>query len=275
MNKTPDLFSCFNPQQYLLAVYNYRKATEDSFSYDTWAQELGMQNRSFLRLIVTGKRSLTPKMTAQICRRLGFDDSQVEFFQLLSESTRAKSATSRQFYEKQILRAMKVKRDHHDLQDYQEFVSDIHLPRVHALLSFTDISKTPENFAKILNLSESETLLKLKALEKFGMAKHTADGWEPLNRCFKISDHYTRALQEYHKRCLEIAADAMILPKEERRYRSLLLPLNAGDYESFHAELNHLIDRFLVVYDVKALEDRRLYQIHFSAVPVSSKNESR
>ncbi|WP_415061831.1 TIGR02147 family protein [Bdellovibrio sp.] len=273
--KTPDLFTYLNVNQYLEDLYAYRKKKDRSFSYEVWAQELEFTNRSFLRQIVIGRRSLTEKTIKIICDKMAFSTAEREYFHLLVLYSKSKTQEQRNLYGRKLLHLIKSDYPQTEVQNYYEFLSTPFLPRLQTLLSFEDIEKSTANLSTLLGATPHKTESALQLLEKIKMAQSEVNTnglreWKSLQRAFKIPDKMgDDALLGYHELSLKEAIQAQNLPPEQRRYKSLLLPLSPQEFEEFVEELQVFIKQALKRYDVDELHSRRLHQINFNIHAVS------
>lgn len=87
--KAPEIFNFLSIQHYLQKLYEYRKSTEQRFSYQLWAEEVGVADRSYLRQVVTGQRTLNSELAHQIANQLRFEDLEYRYFILLTEYSAA------------------------------------------------------------------------------------------------------------------------------------------------------------------------------------------
>lgn len=55
--KKPNIFEYLDIISYLSDYYMYRKSIHSGFSYESWAAELELKSRSFLRMMVLGKKN--------------------------------------------------------------------------------------------------------------------------------------------------------------------------------------------------------------------------
>ncbi|WP_291515551.1 TIGR02147 family protein [Bdellovibrio sp. ArHS] len=274
--KKPDLFTYLNINQYLEDFYNYRKQSDRSFSYGSWALELGFTNRSFLRQIVIGRRSLTDKTIQTLCERMNYSAPEKEYFYLLVHYSKSKSAEQRNLYGRKLLQI--IKSDHPqraDVQNYLEFLSSPLLPRLQILLSFQNIDKSSETLARMLGTSLHKIESALQLLQKINLAEGqtSTEGvmhWKSLQSSFRVPDKIGDAiLLDYHELSLKEAIQAKSLPPAQRRYKSLLVPLSADEFEEFLQDLQVFIQQTLKKFDVDDLRSRRLYQINFNIHSVS------
>ncbi|WP_373997691.1 hypothetical protein [Bdellovibrio bacteriovorus] len=88
---------------FLRDLYNYRKKTEEGFSYETWAFELNFQHRSFLRQVVIGRRALTEATAQQIAHRLFTNPEEQRHFMILFHYSRSRTPQERQLFGQQLM----------------------------------------------------------------------------------------------------------------------------------------------------------------------------
>jgi len=267
----PQLKRYLDIHHFLQDLYEYRKRTEDGFSYETWSQELDFTNRSFLRQVVTGRRSLTTETAELLKKRLHFETSDKDYFDLLIRYSRATNHKEKEVLGQQMMKILKSESSQCEIGDYHAFISKPLHPQVQTLLSFVDIPKTPENLARILNKDLADVEEALLLLQKIKMAEKDEFGeWRAVVRSFKVSDKLgSQALLQYHREALGEAIEASKLPPSERRYRSLLLPLNPDEFAVFLSEFNDFAERMKRKFDIDDFRGRKLHQVNLNIYSVS------
>lgn len=271
MPKKPNVLEYLSVHHYLNDLYKYRKQTESNFSYELWAQELDFTNRSFLRQIVTGRRSLTLEMAKQISMRLNFQGVEKQYFELLVQYSKSRSLEKQSALGRELMSLIKSENVQQDVHDYCEFVSRTLYPKLQTLLSFDDISKTPKELAHMLRQEPEDISKALEVLQKIGLAElGDSQEWNSVAKSFKVPENIgDRNILEYHALSLREAIEARSLPKQQRRYLSLMLPLNEKDFEAFWEEFNKFKKEMLRKFDVDNLGDKRLYQMNLNVYSVS------
>jgi uncharacterized protein (TIGR02147 family) len=271
MEKKPDLLEYLSIQHYLKDLYKWRKQTEASFSYESWAQELDFKNRSFLRQIVIGRRNLTTDTSRQLARRLHFQGVELEYFELLVQYSRAQSLDKKNALGLKLTGLLKAEHQQQDVKDYCEFISDTLYPRLQTLLSFKDIPKTPEQLGYLLNQPPDKIHQALQILEKIQLAaRGPEEEWSAVSKSFKVKEALgDRHLLNYHALSLHEAINAQSLPKDQRRYFSLLLPLSTEDFASFWDDFNRFKKEMIRKFDADDLRKRRLFQMNLNIHAVS------
>lgn len=267
----PELHNYLDIHDYLKDLYTYRKKSETGFSYESWAQELGFHNRSFLRQVIVGRRSLTEATIQVLCERLNLNSIDREYFHLLVLYSRARSPEQRNLYGRKLRQLIRNGYEQAEVADFQEFISTPLVPQVQMLLSFEDTEKTPQGLARLLGRPHHDVQDALQTLHSIRMAEETDGTWVSRQRALKVSDRLgNRALQSFHEQCLLEAARAKELPVADRRYRTLLVSLNEEEKEKFLQELEVFVKQTLSQYDPREFAGRKLFQINVNLHAVAS-----
>lgn len=270
MNK---LFTFLHITHYLQDLYTTRKAQDPNFSYDVWAKELGIKNRSFLRLVVVGKRSLNEELAQKLIHWIQLDAIEEAFFRDLIQYSQSKTQEQKRFFGKKLVGYLKKEVDLAEVESRFDFLSDPDLPSLKTMLSFNDIDKSIDGLASVTGKHAAVVEQNLKKLEVLGLAaKNENSHWETKDKSFKVKDSFgDLGLQMYHEESLKRAIAARSLSPDCRRYRSLLVPLGKEDYDVFLKDLQEFVAKTLTKFDTDEIKDKQLYQINFNLFPVFQK----
>lgn len=271
-----------NAIQYLRSYYEHKKNTEKNFSYATWALQMGIKSRSFLRLVLVGKRNLTNDVAEIISNTLPLSPLEKKYFLTLVQLE-----NTRQLSDKVVLNSSlqqlrkKYALKNHDFaeiqkQDLYDFFSSFQIPRLQVLISIENIDKSSTHLAQLLQMKESDVLSHLQTLNKLGLAKCENNQWIATKKDLNTQDHPGDiALQSFHKKSLEEAIAAIALPATERKYQSLVLSLHEADFKAVHQELRGCLEQIVLKYADRNNRDQsndplKIYQINLNLIPVSS-----
>lgn len=270
----PEVKKYLNVFQYLQDFYQFKKDQDQQFSYEVWAKELGASDKSYVRLIVIGKRPLNDKMAAAFVKNLSLTFDEQKYFLTLIQYTQSKSHEHKDLFGKKLVALLKSELDQLEIKSHYDFLSNPLLPRLQVFLGFRDLDQSPKNLAWLLRVTPDEikegldTLLELKLIEK------TDTGYKPLKKSFKVPDGFGDiGLEAFYNKNLEEAQAAIQLPKEERRFKSLFLPLNKTEFEDYLNNMQSFVNEQLFKFNPDEYKDRRLYQVHFNIIPVSAKQD--
>jgi uncharacterized protein (TIGR02147 family) len=277
--KAPAIWDFVEPVQFLKAQYQYRKSCEPDFSFATWAAELGLKSRSFLRLVLIGKRSLTEDLAHLFVQNLKLNKSETQYFTHLVGLHRASQLQTKEYHSREIskLRKKFLLKSHSITEvsrtDLFDFLSSYQIPRLQTLLTIEEVEKTVPNLARLLKMKESEVSQHLQTLQKLGLAEkenNESEKWTATQSRIGAPDALGNiALQSFHRKSLEEAIQALTLPKETRRYQSLVLPLTMEQLQELNEEVQQTFQACLQKFEPQTDGEKRIYQINLNIIPVS------
>lgn len=268
ITEKPKVREYLSAREFLNAVYNFRKEKAAHFSYSTWAAELGFKSRSYLRLVIVGKRNFTDQSLDVFIRGLKFTSAEANHFLNLVKFEQASEFAQRQTHFERVLKG--YKKSSRQVHDYYAFFSSHFGPRLQVLLSLTDIRKTPEKLAELLGAPLTVVSDLLQNLESIGLAKKNSSEWQSTTNDFEVADKCGDiALKSFYQKSFEDAVKAMELPFEKRKFDSLLLPLTSEEYSELNREIQLVIEKLFSKFSASTGNGRELYQIIFSSIPVS------
>ncbi|WP_413575769.1 TIGR02147 family protein [Bdellovibrio sp. HCB290] len=259
---------------YLQDYYKFRKSTEKSFSYESWSQELQINSRSFLRLVVIGKKRVSDHFVEEFSRLNFATKNEEEYFAYLVKYSRASTQKDKQAFGAELLRILKTNTQQTTVPEFTDFISSPMLPRLLTLLSFKDLPLTAQTFTTLLKLPEGEVVSALNKLEEMKLVcKEDKDGkihWQSLNSKFKVQDKKGSVdLMKFHRQSLLEAIEAFHLPLDLRRYKSLLLPFSEQELKLFYEAMDTFASEQFVRFSGDEYEGRRLFQINLNVHPVA------
>jgi len=276
-SKAPAIWEFVEPIEFLKAQYRFRKDRESHFSFASWAEELGLKSRSFLRLVLIGKRSLTEDLSHLFIQNLKLNKSETTYFTHLVGLHRATQLQTKEFHSREITKLRKkfLLKNHSMVEvrpaDLFEFLSSYQIPRLQVLLTLDEVEKTAENLARLLKMKESEVLQHLATLQNLGLAERSEGGrWIATQSKIGTPDALGNiALQSFHRKSLEESIQALALPKDTRRYQSLVMALTFEQFEELHQEFRQVLESFSQKFETPKPDSKKVYQINLNIIPVS------
>lgn len=256
---------------FLEATYQWRKSQDRDFSYSSWARELGLNSRVFLKLIVAGKRSITERSMPLFLEKLQLTPAEIPYFTALARLERASSAREREMQLSELCRHRKAKSKPSPVLDHFEFLSSPLAMRVQTTLTFNKDGWSASEIAEFLSAKVSEVQSCLRTLQKLTIARESDSLWFATLNQFEVPDQWgSEALQALHRKSLEAAAQAIALPPQERRYQVLNLFLTSEELEEANQRLIEFCNELMERYSNTKPAGSRLYQTHLSLIPVSA-----
>ncbi len=107
--KPPDIFEFLNVHHFLQQTYVYRKSVERHFSYQRWADEMSIKDRSYLRQVVTGQRSINAEMSEKLQLNIKLSTLELQYFRALIEYSTANDKDARDELGKKLVNLIKQK----------------------------------------------------------------------------------------------------------------------------------------------------------------------
>jgi uncharacterized protein (TIGR02147 family) len=270
--KAPNVLEYLDVHSYLQDYYNHRKKLDKNFSYEAWCAELGFKSRSFLRMMVVGKKKITPKLAEAIANQNLYAPEEQEYFAYLVKYSQSGSIKDRQVYGQKMMQILKRQNKAEVIPDSENFISSPLLPRLLSLFSYEDVQTSTPNLARIMGLGEEQTRQALQTLKSLGLVENTedADLWKSKVSTFKVPDNKgSQYLRHFHEKSLHEALQAFDKPVQTRRYKSLLLPMDEEDFAVFNRMLDDFANEQIVRHDVKMYGGKRIFQVNFNIYPVT------
>lgn len=272
--RRPEIFEHLDYRSFMEKYYGFKKAVDPNFSYQAWSEKVGFKSRSFLRLIIAGRRSVTASVLPQLVHALDLRSHEAAYFSKLVDYNSATTFESRNYHFQQLLKLNKSK-TMVKVRDAYRFLASYKNPRLLTLLGLEGGPKDPQKIAKSLGLSLAETESLLEGLQALGLVeKMDSDHWQATLKTFEVpEDLGNLAIQSFHKQSLAEASQALSLDPKIRIHGSRILTLTPQDYEQFQDELNQFLDQLVTKYHQSKIPAQptglRLYQINFNFIPVS------
>jgi uncharacterized protein (TIGR02147 family) len=269
-NIAPHVCDFHKATEFLKAHYEFRKKLDPGFSYEAWSVELGYKSRSFVKMAVSGQRSLTAEFIQKFSESVKFSNEDSHYFHLIVSHEQAATDQERALYLDKIFEHSGRRKPLQILENQDEFLLDVQLPKIFLLLGFQDVESTPENLAKISGCDVASMNVRLEKLEALGLVTTNGQHWLPVDESFRVPSKYgNQALEAYHNACLTEAMAAQKIETRLRRFRSLLLPLGEEEFDSLLGDIENLVGKSIAKYNHKELQNRRLYKLNVNLYPVS------
>ncbi|MES2802329.1 MAG: TIGR02147 family protein [Bdellovibrionota bacterium] len=261
---------------YLQDYYHWRKATNPDFSYEYWSEELEFKSRSYIRMMIMGKKKVSKKFCEVFCRLNFIRSLDEEYFFYLVKHSQATNQSERKVFGAKLMQLLRNIKNTEVINDPPaDFISDPALPRLFTLLGLQDINPTAKNLAHLMSLTLAEVNAYLEKLEELTLASRSMIDdeihWLASPQGFKIPDnHGNMNLFKFHEHSLNDAVAAFHQPSKVRRYRSLLLPLSQDELNQLYSFLDDFASEQLSRFDNESYKGRRLFQMNLNIHPVTN-----
>lgn len=275
--KKPSVFSYSDHRRYLAEFYEYAKANEYGFSFRVFSKRAGINSSNYLRLVIDGKRNLSPAMSAQFAKGCGLVGSASDFFCELVAYTQATTASDKnRHYERLIL--FRPFRETRKLEPAQaDYHSTWYLPAIRELCRRPDFEEDAKWVASQLEppISAKEAKQALSTLQKLGLLYRDAEG-----RLKQTDTLVTTGagplghhIFNYHRTMLEQAAVALDrIPREEREVSSVTVCVSQDKLLELKQRIADFRRDLLQLAEIDN-EPERVVQINFQLFPLSKQKK--
>lgn len=261
-----------NVNLYLEDYYHYRKSLPEGFSYESWAQSLGVSSKSFLRFAILGKRTISEELAHKLALFIGLSEKQTEYLYLLVLYTQTSQPEVKRTYEKKLIQALRTEVEWEVVKPAANILERPLYFAIRNILVFEGSPRTPEGLADALSLSPGEVLHLLEELQAQGFVKCEDGQWIACQSLIRVNQGGANEAQlSYHKRSLEKAINAQKLPADTRHYLSLSVPLTIEEYKDCIQEVDHFFNHLYGKYAKDSISGSRLYQMNFNLIPWTKK----
>lgn len=269
MSLNISIFDYMNPHDFLKDFYDQQKQIDPEFSYTSWAKAIGFSNKTILRLIVYKKRRITDTSAKLITQYFNFEHTEHQYFKLLISYSECKTI----HLKKQLsIELIKMQREL-SVKKYQlintEALFDVYSPVILTIINTAHAPMTAIDIQKFCPLNENKINDILGKLANLDVLTKIEDSYFRKSQSFKIPDQSQNLnLKKYYEFWLEKSAQAINAPYEQRRYRSLQLPLSQNEFEKIVSKTNEFALSLLADVENNDLTDRKIYMFNTAVFPV-------
>lgn len=278
--KQPDVFGYLSIIKFLQDYYHYRKALNQGFSYEVWAAELGFHSRSYLRMVLIGKKRVSESFIERFITAQDWSSAESSYFSNLAKYNQSTLTSEKQLYGNKLIQILKSCSNRKIVKDAIEFLSKPLYARLLVMLSFEDIAPTSQTFAKLLGETTESITVALETLQSLKLATcKPVDNeihWHTHQSNFDVPDSIGSVpLMHFHKSSLQDSIEAFDQPRELRRFKSLLLPLSPEEMLIFHEMTDEFIAQLSARFQANNYSSRRLFQVNFNVFSVAEPRDDK
>lgn len=219
-----DVFKYRDYRQFLAAFYAHRKP--NGFSYRSFARDAQLGAPNYLKLVIDGKRNLSPEMAERFAKACRLNAESTSYFKLLVAFNQADNDNERNALHEQLGKFARFRSSQRlDLAE-KEYHSSWYIPAVRELLAYPGFREDAAWIASTLepNISEKEAQHALDVLERLQLLERDDSG-----RLVQTSRAVTTGetasglyIRNYHTELIQRALQAMHELAPADRYISAL-----------------------------------------------------
>ena len=100
--KKPEIYDYLDYREYLKDFYSYNKSINARFSYRTFAEIAKLNTRSYLKMVIDGKRNLTHKLMFKVAEACELHGNEAKYFYTLIDYNHEKDLRQQTVYFKEL-----------------------------------------------------------------------------------------------------------------------------------------------------------------------------
>lgn len=272
-----DLRTYLDCRDFLSDIYKQAKLSLSPYSYAEYSHDLGLSRSNVIRLIISGKRTLTIKSGEKIAQSLKMSGIQKKYWNTLVEYQQARTPAKRDECFAKLLSLRQMAQPDNISKLVSSFYSEWFHPVIREMLSLDDFKADPvwiqKRIAFPLRLDEIKKSIDL--LFELKILAHDPQSGEIIRKDkHLITDDNIDdlALVRFHQTMIDMAKDSITqLPPDKREIRgvtvtlpSIAVPILKDKIRQWSLDILNLEDEFKSKQDV--------YQVNFQVFPFTKKD---
>ena len=271
--KQVTIYEYDNYRAYLGDLYKLYKETKPHFSYRYFSQKAGFRSPNFLKLVIEGKRNLSPESVEKFAHALKLGKKEAEFFRVLVHLNQARTVGQKKIYAEQLMQFRPFRYIHPLRQDQYRYYADWYNIAIRELTTLPEFSEDPAWIARRLvpPISPQQAQKALDLLLQLGLLERDESGRLVQADAFiSTGDEVTStSVGNYHRKLIQMGAEALDrFPGPDRDISSVTMTLSEKNYR----EVKMLIQRFRKELLAIADQDESpegVYQVNFQLFPLA------
>ena len=273
MKKEIVVFEYDNYRAYLRDLYAFYKKTKPHFSYRYFSQKAGFRSPNFLKLVIEGKRNLSPESIERFTSALKLNKKETEFFRILVHLNQARTIGEKKLYAEKLMQFRSFRYIHPLRQDQYRYYAEWYNVPIRELTILPEFSEDPGWIARSLlpPISPQQAQKALDLLLQLGLLERDESGRLVQADAFISTGNEvtSTSVANYHRAMIHKGSEALDrFPGPDRDISSVTMALSERSFQ----EIKSLIQRFRKELLAIADQDRHpegVYQINFQLFPLA------
>jgi uncharacterized protein (TIGR02147 family) len=270
----PNIFNFMEYRRFLLAVYAEEKAKNSRFSYSVMAQQAGFRSKSFIKLVIDGKKNLSRDSITAMNKVLKLTGKSFSYFCDLVAFNQAKTATEREALLVRLFSYRKRNPSRLVVQKQYDFYAKWYHNTIRELVTGAKFNGDYRLLGKMLRpaITARQARESVQLLLRLGLIRQEGPRLVPSSPLITTGDEVvSTAVRKFHEQNMGLAVASMdTCPADERDISCLVLGLSARGMERIKTETQAFRKKLLAI----AQEDKtpgRVYHYNIQFFPTSKK----
>ena len=266
------IFSYTGYRQFLDDFYLEKKSSNAHFSFQVFATQAGFQSKSFIKLVIDGKKNLSESSLDQLNKALKLDDKSFAYFKDLVAFNQAKTLQLKNYYFEKMISYNKRSSARMLLLQQYEYFSQWYHSTIRELVINVDFK---EDFALLGSfvkpaISAKKAKESVKLLLRLGLIKKEGYRFVHVDRQITTGDEVrSLAVQNFHLQNLMLAGESISTCQSvDRDISCLIVSASENNFVRIKKEIQQFRKKMLEISDSDT-QVSRVYHINFQLFPTS------
>ena len=175
LSEDPRIWGFVDYREFLRSYYEWHRRY-GNLSHAIFSKRAGLKSRSYLRLVLTGKRNLSPDGIQKFTKGLQLTPYEAEAFTALVNYNQSSDPRARDYYWDMFLKLKPKAQDTADLNGENLILSKMVFPVLMVLLRQSHIKSDVHSLADVIGKSPEKIQEAIEQLIELGMVERSAEG---------------------------------------------------------------------------------------------------
>ncbi len=268
-----NIFKYTNYRKFLADFYEYQKSQRKNFSYQEFASRCGFKTKTFLYNVIKGKKALPKSGLFSLCQGLKLKGKEAEYFETLVFFNEAKNSKEKEYYFEKLQSFNKNGSSKLIRENQFEFYSNWYHLAIREIIQIQNFSGDYNKLAKAVfpPITVGQAKKAVQLLLEMGFIKKLASGRFAQSDSALSTGNEVKALaiQKFHKKNLELAAESIDTVNQEfRDISSLTFGISQEATQKIKQEIQLFRKKMVSIIEKEKNPDR-VYQLGFQLFPIS------
>ncbi len=270
----PDIFRYNNHRAYLKDMYDFLKKSNKGFSYRVFARMAGIKSYNYLKLVIDGKRNLTPKMIQAFSKAFKLTRSEKEFLTNLALFNQSQDSSSKNEYFGRISKAKRFREIKELEADQYEYFSKWYFSAIRELISLPDFKEDSDWIVSRLRgeVTVSQVEAAIECLLRLKLIERTSSGRLKLRSGSIASapEVQSLALFSFHEQMIARGLNALRHQDADLRdISSITLALSKDEIKAIKKMILQFRRKTLSHFETERPKGCQVFQLNFQLFPLS------
>ncbi len=270
----PRIYDYLNYRDFLQDFYLENKSLDSKFSFQSFADRCGFKSKSFIKLVMDGKKNLTDDSISQLNKVLKLGDKAFSYFSLLVKFNQAKVLKERNKYFNKLVSYNTRNPAKIILKNKYQFYSQWYHNTIRELVCMEDFGDNYSHIGKMIhpNLTVKQVKESINLLKQLKLIKKTKNGYIQTDSIISTGNEVrSLAVQNFHKQNLQLASDSIdgVIPVQ-RDISSVVLGLSTDGVKKMKHEIQEFRKRLLEIAK-KDTDVNQVYHYNMQFFPTTKK----